>query len=62
MKLHSIDQNKMAAIIENSGRLTTVNYANESGYLMLIDSIEHYEKSNLDARVVYKVINDYLLK
>ena len=60
MKLHSIDQYEQKAIIEKFNQLIEVSYAYLHGHVMLIDSIEHYEQNGLDARVVYKLINDHV--
>jgi hypothetical protein len=60
-KLHSIDQYKQKAIIEKFNQLIEVSYANLHGHVMLIDSIDHYEKNGLDAREVYKLVNDHVV-
>jgi hypothetical protein len=62
MRLHSINQYKQKAIIERFNQLIEVSYANLHGHVMLIDSIEHYDNNGLDARVVLRLINDYVSK
>jgi hypothetical protein len=61
MKLHSINQGTQKAIIEKFNQLIEINYANLHGHVMLIDSIEHYEQNGLDAREVYKLVNDHVV-
>lgn len=60
MKLHSINQGTQKAIIEKFNQLIEVSYASLHGHVMLIDPIEHYEQNGLDARHVYKLVNDHV--